>query len=762
LQRAAGMPLLLLLSYRSDEVETSECLRQLLPATEAEGATTHVLQVDVLAASDMTALCRNQLGRHAAEHAALVDHIVRESDGSPFLAAQLTALALAKLERGAGDLHNVSLAHLVEQTAALLPADARHFLRVLAIAGRPIALKLAMRAASLRRGGRDLVHALRLHLLVRTRDVAGERLIEVYHDRVRESVQGNLSRAEAEELHAGLLAALEYSGRADPDWLYTHAVGAKQRPAALRYGLAAAERAMDKLAFGHAAELYAHCVELCDASESDRGLLVRKWGDALAFSGRGSKAADVYLEAARLSAEPETLELMRLATSHLLRSGRFEQGEALMRRVVAAMGMRVPETPLTLMAAVFWERLRLMLRGQYVKLRREDEVPGAELRRIDVFNALRLDLSSIDLGRGVWFLLKSLRWALDAGEPRRMLSTLAALYYMLSLRSLAHDDRRSAQVLQRMRALSDMLGTPGAKGIVAAIHAVSSWMRGQPEAVIAPSYEAERLCREDTTDLSGGYHLRLSVVSARIGAFWQLGDFRRFATELQSALEEARATENVAAELSLALNETLLDEIQDRMEQSIVRLERQRSQLPARGYSSHRALHLLAVCYAANASGRFDWGRQLLDREWPQFVRSPLRHSLLGLSIQNYRMALLLSQYATSSEQDPRTFAQLRREALKLVRRHHNSHHLPTVRMLQARLAWLEGDDARAVERLRQVLEQPRFMLTEHARHALGRLLGGSDGARLCNEAAGALREAGVVDPARFLNGSFPELTRRD
>jgi hypothetical protein len=400
------------------------------------------------------------------------------------------------------------------------------------------------------------------------------------------------------------------------------------------------------------------------------------------------------------------------------------------------------------------------MRGQQVKLRREDEVPAALLARIDAFNALRLDLSSIDPVRSAWFLLRSLRWSLDAGEPRRLLNALSGMYYTLSLRNVGQDDRRSAQLLERMKALSELLGTPAARGSLTAVHALASWMRGQPDAVIETSYEAERLCREDTTDRGGGYHLRFGVVSTRIAALYQLGDYARFAAELRSALDEARANENVAAELSLALNETLLDHIQGRITQALERLARQSRQLPATDFSVYHALHMLSLCYAANAAGRYDWGAEQLDKFWPAFQRSAVRRSMLGLTASNYRCSLLLSQYVVGGRKDSVTLERLRRDVEKVARGYRDSQRA-YAQMLRARIAWIEREDARAIELLRQVLALPRFLYTEHARYALGRVIGGAEGSRLCAESEAKLAELGVTDPARFLTTSFPELLER-
>ncbi|HMI90358.1 MAG TPA: protein kinase, partial [Polyangiales bacterium] len=537
LQHAADLPLLLVLSYRSDEVETSECLRLLLGA-EGLGAISKTVQLAPLAPQDIRALCESQLGLALPGGQAVVERIVSEAQGSPFIAAHLAAVAGAKLSRGDADVDTISIRDLITQTQALLPDEAPSLLRVLALAGRPIAPKLALRAAGVRHGGRDLVHALRRLQLVRTREVAGERLLEVYHDQVREGVQRLLRPEESVQVHANLLAALEYSGRADADWLHAHALGAGDKVAAFRYGLSAAERAMATLAFERAAELYARCLELRGDNDDGRSQLLRKLAEAFGCCGRGGKAADAYLEAAQLAAGDDGVKLMRQASSHLFRSGRFEQAEAILQRVLAAMGLRVPTSTFGLIAAIMLERLRSALRPFRFTPRKEAEIPAVLLARIDTFNTLRQETQTIAPLRGKLFVLRAARWALEAGEPQRILDALGGICYMESHGGTSAAARRTDRNLARAAVLAERIGTPAARAALCTNQALAFFTLGRAEQVFAPSYEAEGLYRSLAgTQLDGSYYLRLSVVAARIGAMYERANYRTFASELQAALD---------------------------------------------------------------------------------------------------------------------------------------------------------------------------------------------------------------------------------
>ena len=647
-QQGTELPVLFVLSYRSDEATTSPCLQTLLSNQRAP----RLLDVVALGPEDIAALCSRKLGRYADQGARLVRRIVQEAQGSPFLATQLTALAEAKLLQGPVDEETISVAQLVAQTATLLSREALVLLRVLALAGRPVAPKLALRAAGIRHGGRELVHTLRGLQLVRSRDVGDERLLEPYHDRVREAVQRVLSAEESAKLHASLLSALEFSGSADADWLHFHAAGAGEHEAALRHGLTAAERALTQLAFERAAELFARCVELSETGTPQRCELLQKRAIALDHCGRGSQAADVYLEAAQLADREQSVHLFRLATSHLLASGRFAEGEALLSRLLEVLGHRIPTSDLGLVVAILWERVKLALRGLHYVRREATEVSPDVLARIDTFDALYLTTVSIHPLRAALFMARSVRWALDAGEPSRVLNALGQLWYYAAMSGSARTAQRVGALRDRARQLAEELATPAARARVCLTHAAASFMLSEFSNVLEASREADQLYRQDlTTQRDARYQMRLSAAAVRIGALYSLGEFQAFERELRSTLAEARANEDTAAQLLFTLNETMLDELHGGGEAAIGRLEQQRPQLPQNAFGIYHGIHLVAVCTAACASGRLSWGLELLEQDWAAFQRSAVRHTpaISALALQA-RARLLINVWVTARD----------------------------------------------------------------------------------------------------------------
>ncbi|HKU43186.1 MAG TPA: protein kinase [Polyangiales bacterium] len=752
-------PILLVFSYRSDEVDTSPCL-QAMRVREA-GPLEHSLDLPPLANDDVQALCGERLGAHALTQPELVARIAREAQGSPFLAFQLAALAEAKLARGDADLHSLSVGELVEQTSSLLPTDAQALLRVLAVAGRPMLPKLALRAAAIRREGRSILHALRGLNLVRTRDVGGERLVEIYHDRVREGVSAALSGEERVRVHEGLLRAIEFSGQADPDWLYALALGAGQRAQALRYGLIAAERASTTLAFERAAELYRQCVELAEDPAANSGELWRKLAVAQASCGRGHEAGAAYLEAAKCVSGAEAVSLTRQAASHLLRSGRFAEGDALVRKVLAAMEIDVPETDRGMIAAILWEKTRLSLRGTGYVARREAELPASLLERVDLYDALRVETQTYAPLRAVLFQMRGLRLALEAGEPARVVRALCSAAQITVLRGTEAACRKGDEILARASALAAELRTERELATVCSARAMCAFMLGRWSDVLEPASEAERIYRAAAESHgTGDYYRRQMASTARIGALHMLGQNQQFASELAATLAEARATDNISVQLHLMLNQTLAEEVSATTDRSLARLAGLRELLPEPRFGILHALYTSAVMRATCSSLDFDTCDALLGDVWERFERSPVRNiPVFGFSVRTSHAALLINRRVRVAGTPDPTRA-VEHDMRELGRLPMSSAQQYQQRMF-ARLALLSGERPRAVELLRASSSGFGKSVPaegERDRYALGILLGGSEGDALCSQAQRGLTALGYADPVRFVAASYPEL----
>jgi hypothetical protein len=86
----------------------------------------------------------------------------------------------------------------------------------------------------------------------------------------------------------------------------------------------------------------------------------------------------------------------------------------------------------------------------------------------------------------------------------------------------------------------------------------------------------------------------------------------------------------------------------------------------------------------------------------------------------------------------------------------------PTISRVEARLAYLEGDQDTALQRLRESADgNERAGSIDEAtrdRFALGLIIGGDEGTALRTTHERLLRERGVHDPSSNMRGYFPEL----
>jgi tetratricopeptide (TPR) repeat protein len=764
LKQIAEAPILLVFSYRGDEVDTSPCLRQLLanrPAEDDSHAFESVITLDSLPDADLRAICVRRLGGQAEAQRVLIDQIVRDAHGSPFLASQLVAVAAARLARGDDiDVEKLSIDSLVTQMNELLPEGASELLAVLTVAARPLTPKVALAAAGVLGEGNALVHTLRSLNLIRTRDVAGGHLLEMYHDRVRERIHGTMSQERRERTYAGLLDLLERSSEpADPAWLHVLALGANRRGPALRYALIAADRAFASLAFERAAEMYLACIELDEGAAADRAQLWAKLGNALACCCRGVPAAQAYQEAAKLAPPSEAMAWTRLAASHLLRSGRFEEGERIVGQVLAAMDVRIPESDSAVLAAIVWERLRLQMRGLSYREQPESAVPARVLERIDTIDSLGLETQSYDPLRAALLQLRGMRLALDTGEPKRVSRALGSAAIVASVSGTSDSHERSEALLQQAEALTRKLGDPREHAAMLSSRAICAFMQGRTQDVLEPSYEAERIFRARS---SADYYMRFAIVSARIGALYTLGDQWKFKAELSEALEEARATDNRTALLQLAMNETVAEELDARPERSIARLEQQYRELPRGRFGIMHLLHMGAVIRAASATGEYAWAAPLIEPEWQRYRRSPVsRVPLLAFGIHSVRARFLLNRHV--HERSPGSAAALIRDDVRALRRIGLPWAPLFAARMQARAAIIAGERAVAIEVLRENLRHwnatPSSDEAARDQWALGRVLGGTEGAELVTAAELTLRTLGVLDPALDASYNFPELT---
>ena len=123
------------------------------------------------------------------------------------------------------------------------------------------------------------------------------------------------------------------------------------------------------------------------------------------------------------------------------------------------------------------------------------------------------------------------------------------------------------------------------------------------------------------------------------------------------------------------------------------------------------------------------------------------------------RIQLLLAQHITDAT-DPTAVPVEIDRALDMLERAYLKHWaIPLAKLLRGRVAFLRGQDDRAMALMQQAAEESHLpTISAHARFAHGTLLGGERGNAMRSASLRLLSDWGVVDPLRYLRGHLPEL----
>src|SRR2546428_707748 len=229
-------PLLLVGSFRTEDIETTPFLKQLLHPTNVD--TCREIFVGPLADTEARELTRSLFAVTGISGEPFIESIVREAGGSPFLIEQLTQYGMMS-ERAA--TAGISLSTMLDERIRQLPPGSREVLDTLAAAGRPVNQDVVLSAAGVHGDSLKLLNALRAAQFVRSGGAGYG--VELYHDRIAETLVGLLAPDERKQIHRRLAQAIEARGLDDPEALYEDYLGAGEKQHAALHAQAAARKA---------------------------------------------------------------------------------------------------------------------------------------------------------------------------------------------------------------------------------------------------------------------------------------------------------------------------------------------------------------------------------------------------------------------------------------------------------------------------------------------------------------------------------------
>lgn len=747
--------LLVLLSYRTEEARSSELIQALERVLSTPGATSRTVRVEVgpLALDDARELAAGLLRADRSIIAAWAGSIAAESGGNPYFLQELVRYLQTEDPRGTRPslVPQVTLERVIGGRVALLPRAARELLEVVAVAGYPLPRSATFEAAALEGDPHSALIALRLGNLVRVRGASGERTIEAYHDRIRETVRVDLEPARTAAIHGRLAEALERGEAPDPEALARHHHAAGNRDRAAQHAMVAAERARAALAFDRAAELYRLALELAPRGDAEARPVRVKLAEALANAGRGAEAAACYLEAARGAPPAEAADCRRCAAEQLLFSGHLDEGLAELEQVLESVGLTMARSPSRALAALMLRRAQLSLRGLAFRERPEDQLAPATLRKIDVCWSVALGLSQCDTIRGAELQTQNLLLSLRAGEPYRVARALSAEAAFVAVGG-SRSRTKAEELAERAEALVAGVDRPHARGLGHYAMGLVAYLNGRWPNALERFEAAERVLRQECAGVPSEISSTELYVVGSLFYLGRLDELCRRHGEMLRAAED-RGNLYVATNLRTGIP-SLPWLVRGEPEQARAERDEALARWSQQGFHLQHYYELLGSGHIDLYTGEPGRARARLLERWPDLERSMLlRIQVVRTEAHQLRARLALAELAAGAAEASALEAAVRHD-LETIEREGAAWTLPLARLLGAGLAAVEGRVELAASHLREAAELAdrgsMALYAALARRALGRIQGGDEGAALAADADEWLRAEGVRDPARF------------
>jgi len=442
LLRAPAAPLLLVVAFRDEEQGAAPAVVQF-----AAGVAHLGVRMFDIAAEPLDRAAVDELIATLPDARLSAEEALRETGGHPYLITRL-------LERGHRFDGTVDLARVLADELDQLDANARALLELVSVAGGPIPQRAAFAAAGLPRDPAT-VDQLRRRRLIHASTASTDHL-EAYHDRVRDIALAKIPDERRRTLHLAIANALETADVAEAETLARHYRAGHDRERALAWTQRAATTATAALAFGRAVELSRDAVSLA-RDDRQRIELLGALADAQVQAGRLDDAGVTYLSGADVAEQAglaaEHAAFRARAGEMFMLAGQLEQGLALLRDALGAVGVTMPVSPAVAVAESFNVGGVLATRG--LAFRRRSDADAQLLQRVDLELAVTRALLLTDL-RAPLIATRALLDAFEAGEPTRVQRALSLFVIANSARR--PDDPVVVEAEARAAQLADELG----------------------------------------------------------------------------------------------------------------------------------------------------------------------------------------------------------------------------------------------------------------------------------------------------------------
>jgi eukaryotic-like serine/threonine-protein kinase len=756
-------PVLFIAVYRREEAETSPFLRALLFSSPLEGgiANTEQLAVDPLASDEAAHLARELLRDQPLADAEFARSISFESEGVPFFIGELAQHVKARAHKLPAHLGSVSLDGVISARVRELSPAAQHLLEVLSVAARPLEQGVALEAAGIPPGDREALLTLRAARLIRTRGTRQTDHAETYHDRVREAITAALPAGRVRDIHARVARASEVWGVGEPEQLVVHYAEAGEGGRAGETALQAARSAANKLAFNRAADLFRKAIELMgNADSARRRELYEDLGDALSNAGRGGQAAEAYLQAAAAANSAwDGSTLRRKAAQQLLRSGRVEEGTALLEQLLSEVGVGGFHSNARVLTRLLWNKSVLRFATFAVPPANDRVISPEQSQQLETLAAAFREVSAIDIVRGSFLHTQFLRSAIKAADPNRVLEGLAWEAVHLAHGQGVKSQARVERLLRKSDDLASQLATHSAQATVNLARAACYVGLARFREAYPLAREAERTLREHCP---GTYWERSVVMSLRYACVELIGSLRELADEAYARAREANERDDGFSRAFLGVHAHMAQLMQGDADGALRALNEERSHLGKNFTTFHLWVMTRTVdAYNYRGDGAQAW--EHLMSQWKAFEHTLFYRAQLYFTNAQYlygrtAIAAFVATGTNERLKDARSAA-------------HALHKLPRpdaqvyAHLIAAGIARSEESGARAAEELSAALFVARAqgydMFALYAQVCLAEVDSTPGASAAAADALRELRIQGVSDPERWVAVYVPGFGQR-
>lgn len=630
LRRDAAPKALFVATYRSEDAQSSSCMRRVLrrslsSAEQALLADQLEISIDRLSATESCRLAASLLADQSTSNDDAANRIAEESEGDPLFIRMLAEHVVSHQAQATPSQtlrsQRLTLRTVIEERVASLEPHEQVGIEILATAGRPVHandLEFILGATG---GPVGVIRSLRVKRLIRR--LGDRERVELFHDKIRETVLAKISPARLTEHCLSLAGRLESApNQRDVDFLADLYRRAGNRELAGANYVAAAANAEESFAFYRAIECYQYAIEFLNPSGEREVKLRQGLGDALANSARSSEAAVQYLKAADVADANQRGKLQQLAALRYLTSGHVEQGISALRKVLSHYRLPWPGNRLRAVAGLLTRSIYLRIRG--LRPGTAHQTSSLEREKLDACWSAAAGLSVVDPLRGTYYICETLCRSLTIGSAETLPRDLAAYIGQVAIGG-SRSRRATRRVLLACRQLASENRDPYSQSMLLTSRGIAALLRGQWSTSL-------KCCDAAVKYLTGPdcYGKTWELNTARTFALWSLqyqGNLIELSRRQPELLRKAIESEDLFATLNFGTQVMAhLQLANDQPEESLRRLEQDQQRLSDSGFFIQHHNYVLAKTFTLLFKGQAAEALATIDGQWKNYRREFLSY----------------------------------------------------------------------------------------------------------------------------------------